>query len=114
MLIFLTLKSLRASYTYNKSVFINAVTRNYQTSSGLRNYFFNKETERSWMFLVKFLVRRGFGEQTRNKNISLGDLFQINYVIMANLRNLWFNTEFSSGGYHTDKKFIYDDLGQVC
>lgn len=65
MLIFLTLKSLRASYTYNKSVFINAVTRNYQTSSGLRNYFFNKETERSWMFLVKFLVRSGFGEQTR-------------------------------------------------
>lgn len=65
------------------------------------------------MFLVKFLVRSGFGEQTR-KYISLGDLFQINYVIMANLRNLWFNTEFSSEGYHTDKKFIYDDLGQVC
>lgn len=50
----------------------------------------------------------------RAKYISLGDLFQINYVIMANLRNLWFNTEFSSGGYHTDKKFIYDDLRQVC
>lgn len=49
----------------------------------------------------------------RAKYISLGDLFQINYVIMANLRNLWFNTEFSSEGYHTEK-FIYDDLGQVC
>ena len=50
----------------------------------------------------------------RAKYIALADLFQINYVIMANLRNLWFNTEFSSEGYHTDKKFIYDDLGQVC